>query len=73
MGVCCPSRHKIGRKSPNHQKLTPDLSYQKIEYSGGFKTFIRIMNDYKLLEAAWENINPVVVVYFKFLEIKNTE
>ena len=57
---------KLAKKSQNYRKLTPNnRSYQDIEYSGGLKTFIMVMNDYKWLEPACESINPVVVVYLE--------
>ena len=30
---------KLAKKSQNYRKLTPNLLYQDIEYSGGLKTF----------------------------------
>ena len=46
---------ELARKSENYRKLTPNMSYQNIEYSGGLKAFILKtmgMNDFKWLKPA---------------------
>ena len=37
---------KLGKIAQNYRKLTPNLYYQTIEYSGGLKTFPMAMNGY---------------------------